>query len=75
MSEFVSSSGWKLQLEDAFPWARGEPTSSLCSLLVVSPFELIHREEPLRRTAFASKSEALGAHLCTSPSTSASILR
>ena len=36
VSEFVSGSGWKLQLGDAFPWARGEPTVR-CALLVVSP--------------------------------------
>ena len=35
-SEFVSTRGWKLQLADAFPWARGEPTSH-CVPLVVSP--------------------------------------
>ncbi|PIC71599.1 hypothetical protein CSV76_16520 [Sporosarcina sp. P17b] len=28
VSEFVSGSGWKLQLGDAFPWALGEPTRS-----------------------------------------------
>ncbi|PID16310.1 hypothetical protein CSV63_00005 [Sporosarcina sp. P34] len=39
--------GWKLQLADAFLWARGEPTSSLRSLLVVSPVKLIHQESPL----------------------------
>ncbi|PIC74163.1 hypothetical protein CSV76_06625 [Sporosarcina sp. P17b] len=65
--EYVCMKGWKLQLADAFPWALGEPTSSLVqrcapnaslllakavlrygsrSLLVVSPFELIHRESP-----------------------------
>jgi len=36
VSEFVSGSGWELQLGDAFPWARGEPTVR-CALLVVSP--------------------------------------
>ena len=35
-SEFVSGSGWKLQLADAFLWARGEPTVRY-ALLVVSP--------------------------------------
>ncbi|PIC72726.1 hypothetical protein CSV76_13600 [Sporosarcina sp. P17b] len=35
--ELVCTMGWKLQLADAFPWACGEPTSSLRSLLVVSP--------------------------------------
>ncbi|ARK22564.1 hypothetical protein CSV69_02090 [Sporosarcina sp. P26b] len=36
MSEFVSGSGWKLQLADAFPWALGEPTRSR------APFWLSH---------------------------------
>ncbi|ARK22407.1 hypothetical protein SporoP32a_13225 [Sporosarcina ureae] len=27
--ELVCTMGWKLQLADAFPWACGEPTSSL----------------------------------------------
>ncbi|PIC96606.1 hypothetical protein CSV69_06675 [Sporosarcina sp. P26b] len=46
VNDLVWTRGWKLQLADAFPWALGEPTSSLRSLLVVSPFELILREEP-----------------------------
>ncbi|PID23686.1 hypothetical protein CSV60_13830 [Sporosarcina sp. P7] len=31
-SELVSVRGWKLQLADAFPWARLEPPRPLCSL-------------------------------------------
>ncbi len=31
---------------DAFPWARGEPTSSLRSLWLSHLIELIHRESP-----------------------------